>query len=162
MAILTAGQLKDRERPEFLIDLGNGQEVLVRAPDLQLLVLKNLLPTPLLAEVVKMVGQWAGAGITDLTEEVIAKSDKLVAFVDTYVCACMLDPKVVLTAEELVDGALTVADLTLNTKKRIVMEVTAKVAAAQREVAAAATEFPEGGPGAGSGPDVQALQPEAV
>jgi hypothetical protein len=162
MALLTATQLREVERPEFTVDLGGGREVLVRAPDLQLLVLKNIISTPLLAEVVKLVGAWAGAGISDLTEDIIKSSDKLLHFVNVYVCAALVQPKAVMTVEERSDEAVWVDDLTVDTKKTIVTAVARRVSAAHQEVVAAASSFPEGGPGEGAGPDVPALQAAAV
>ena len=43
MARLTARQLRHRENEVFSIDIGNGDEVLVRRPDMQLLVLQVML-----------------------------------------------------------------------------------------------------------------------
>ncbi len=160
MAVLTARQLKDRESPEFSIDLGGGQEVIARLPDVQLMVLKGLLPTPLLGEMVKLVGQWAGTELLkDLTEDVIKESTKILAFVDAYVCAALVKPRVVATAADMdgKDDALLIDDLTIATRRLIVVKCAERASAerpAAPEVVAAAKEFPENGSGAGSGPDV--------
>lgn len=150
MAILTAAQLKALETPEFTIDIGGGHEVVVRRPDLQLLVLKGLLPTPLLGETARLVGAWAGADTAALTEDVIQGSDNVLTMVNAYICAAMVTPRVVMTAEEvsaLNGDALLVTDLTLGTKRRIVIQCAA-TPKATTEVVAAATEFPENGPSA--------------
>lgn len=160
MAILTAQQLKARETPEFTIDLGGGQQVRAKRPDLQLLVLKGVLPTPLLDEVVGLIGNWVGADLTHMPDDVIEHSEKLLDFVDTLVCAALVEPRVVRAENELAGDALLVSDLTVATKKRIVVEVTNALAAP--EVVADAKTFPGGEPGAGTGPDVPALQPAAV
>lgn len=163
--ILSAAQLKAIETPEFLIDIGNGLEVQVRRPDLDLLVLKGLLPTPLLGEMVRMVGAWAGADLSALTEDVIAASEKVLQFVNTYVCTAMVVPRVVMTEEEkaaLGGDALLPSDLSLKTRRLIVIKCAEKSSMATREVVAAAKDFPENGSGAGSGPDVPPLQPAAV
>lgn len=153
MAILTAQQLKERDTPEFPIDIGGGDEVWARMPDLQLMVMQGILPTPLLSAVAKMIGTWAGANVADLTEDAIRSSDKLLAFVDLLACAALLRPRVVLTAAEATDTeTLTVADLTVATKKAILLAITDRMA--PPAVVAAVQDFPGGGPGEGAGPDV--------
>src|SRR5258707_1097589 len=86
MGVLTAAALKAREFPQKTLDLGDGQEVIVRRPDLQLLVLQGRLHTPLLASVVKLIGEWAGSSVLDLTSDVIERSPDMLAFVDAVVC----------------------------------------------------------------------------
>ena len=159
--ILSAQQLKAIETPEFTIDLGDGLEVLVRRPDLDLLVLKGLLPTPLLGEMVKMVGSWAGAEMSALTEDVIESSEKVLTFVNTYVCTAMLAPQVVLTKEEKTADNLLITDLTLKTRRLILIKCAEKSSKATREVVAAAKDFPENGSLEGTGPDVSAV-PDAT
>lgn len=164
MAVLTATELKAMEMPEFTMDLGGGREIVVRRPDFQLLVLKGLLPTPLLSEMVKLVGEWAAADMNALTEDLIEKNDKLLTFVNTYVCHAMVSPRVVATAAEqaaLGGDALLPEDLSLVTKRRIVIRC-AMQDKATREVVAAAKDFPENGHGTGSGPDVPPLQDPPV
>lgn len=164
MAVVSAKEFKALETPEFPIDIGGGREIIVRRPDLQLMVLKGLLPTPLLGEMVKLVGEWAGADINSLTEDVIAANDKVLMFVNTYVSQALVSPRMVLTQEALdaLGGdALLPDDLTLTTRKMIVMRVSTRTAATQ-EVVAAAKEFPEDGPREGSGPDVPPVPPATV
>jgi hypothetical protein len=162
--ILTARQLKSIETPEFSIDLGNGLEVIVRRPDLDLLVLKGLLPTPLLGEMVKMVGEWAGSDVSTLTEDVISASDKVLTFVNTYVCEAMVKPRVVMTKAEqdaLGGDALLPSDLSLKTRRLIVIRC-AEQSSAAREVVAAAKDFPENGSGEGTGSDVPAVPDPSI
>lgn len=159
MALLTAAELKDQEVAEFTFDLGGGKEVLLRKPDFQLLVLQGIIPMKLFTDVVKLVGDWVGA--SEVTEAISDSSDKLLSFVNPFVCACMVMPRVVMTEAERTVDALVVSDLTLATKKAIVVAVTSRVAA-EPEVAAAAATFPAGGHGEGSGQDVQEVLPASV
>lgn len=157
MPVLTAQQWKDSETPEFQIDLGGGREVTVRQPDLQLLVLKGMLPSPLLNEVVKLVGEWATSSLASLSENIIEKNANILTFVNTFVCTACVSPRVVQTKDEqaaLSGDAMLVDDLTLATRKRIILLIAQhnqdalKAAAAATEVTAAAKDFPEDGPGA--------------
>ena len=93
MAIISGKALKAREMPEFTVDLGDGQDVLVRRPDLQLMILKGMSGTPLLAGVVAMFGEWMGKPIKDLSEDALAKNDEMIGFLDTVVCAAVVDDK---------------------------------------------------------------------
>lgn len=162
MALITAKALKAREQPEFTIDLGDGIEVRARRPDMQLMLLRGLIPTPLFNGVMKMVGQWAGKGTEALTEEVLQSSLELLSFVNIFVCEAMVEPRVVpddvpIDANE---NCLHVSDLTLATRKNILVTVTMRSAAP--EVAAAAETFPEERPGEGSRSDVPEVSPAAV
>lgn len=164
MAILTAKELKDREVGEFPISIGNGQEVIVRRPDLQLLVLRGLLPVPMFSHVVRLVNDWAGStAVSSIPDSVVQGSDELLTFVDTFVAAACVSPRVVLRPEDVQDdNTLLASDLLVETKKLIIFGVTKRVQAATREVTAIATEFPDGEPRAGSGPDVPEVLPAAV
>lgn len=160
MALLTARQLKARETPEFLVDLGDGGEVLVRVPDVQLLILKNLIPLPLLGEVIKLVGAWTGK-VEELTEDLKDKSDDLLLFVDTYICAAVIAPRVVMQ-RHADDDAMLASDLTLETKKKIMRAIDQHIAAATQEVVADATAFHQDRSSEGTGSDVQEVQPAAI
>ena len=161
MAILTAKQLKEREAPEFPIDIGNGDQVWAQIPDFQLMVLTGIMPTPLLGEVVKLIGAWAGKPLDELTEEVIGSNDKLLHFVNLTTCHALLRPRVVMTAAEVTDDeTVLVTDLKLATRKAILLAVTNRMA--NPEVVAVAQEFPGGQPRQGAGPDVPAVPAETV
>lgn len=165
MAVMTAREWKDAESPELIIDVGGGREVRARRPDIGLLVLKGLMPTPLLAEVVKIIGAWTGTALTELSEDLAEKNDKVLEFLDTYVCAACVQPRVVATQEELeaLGGeALLVTDLTVATKRLIVVRCTQQVQAATTEVVAAAKEFPQVGSSEGARPDVSEVSPAPV
>lgn len=165
MAVISAKALKALETPEFTLDMGGGKEIQLRRPDFQLLLLKGLIPTPLLGEVVKLVGQWAGADMHTLTEDIIASSEKLLLFVNTYVCTAMVSPRCVMTADEqtaLGGDALLPDDLTLTTRKMIVRKCAEPQTQATREVVADATEFPQVGSGEGTRPDVLPVSAAAV
>lgn len=161
MAILTAKQLKDRESPEFAIDIGKGDSVWARVPDIQLLVLQGIMPTPLLGAVVKMIGAWVGTPISELTEDIISSNAQVLAFTNIMVTASLLKPKVVMTdADKIDDDTLLVTDLTLATRKEILIAVTNRIAAPA--VVAAATEFPGEPAREGVGQDVPAVPAAAV
>lgn len=162
MALLTAAQLKARETPEFLVDLGDGAQVLVRRPDLQTLIFNKFMPLELVGEVMSLISQWIGKDMNDLTAEALAHSDDMSSFVDRWLCASMISPRCVMTAAEKTDGVIAIEDLTLDTKAHI-FKSTFEHDAQQRtaEVAAAST-FPEVGPGEGSGPDGEEVQPAPV
>lgn len=157
MAILTAQQLKDRETPERTVDIGNGDEVRIRRPDLQTLVFEGFLPTPLLNSVLLMIGEWAGKDAKNITEDVVAKSTELREFIDRWLCAAIVEPRVTLNGEA---GTVAVTDLTLKTKVALFSaSFQTDFQTPVREVAVAtATEFPEVGSGAGSGPDGAAVR----
>lgn len=158
----TAQQIRERERPTFDIDLGDGLVVEATLPDMQMLVLKGQLPTPLLAEVVRLVGAWVGTDNIELTEEVIAGSENLLLFVDTIVCASVVMPRIAMTEAERRgdDGVLLVSDFRLATRKKIFVEVTTRMPAPA--VVADAKTFPTVGPGDGGRPDVPEVQAAAV
>lgn len=161
MAILTAQQLKAREFPEFEVQIGNGDQVLARVPDIQLMVLQGIMPTPLLGEVVKMIGEWAGTPIADLTEDVISSSEKLLFFVNLMVTNALVRPRAVLTEAELDgDETVLVTDLTVATRKAILLAVTTRMASP--EVVAAVEEFPGEPAGAGTRQDVPPVPAAAV
>lgn len=161
MAILTAQQLKDRETPEFPIPIGGGDEVWARMPDIQLLILQGILPSPLLNGVIKMIGAWAGTPVTELTEEIIKESPDLLRFVDIMANAALVKPRVVLRFEDQVaPDMLLASDLTVATKKAILVAVCSRMASPA--VVAAATEFPRERPGEGVGPDVPEIPAAAV
>lgn len=164
MARLTARQLRQRENEVFSIDIGNGDEVLVRRPDMQLLVLQGTMPMAIFGEVLNLFSDWAGkTKLADIPETVIQESDKLLTFVNMFVCEALVDPKVVQTqAEQTTEDILLVSELTMQTKKAIILGVTNHVQAINQEVVAAAKEFPEGGLREGVGSDVPALQPATV
>ncbi len=161
MAVLTAKQLEARENlADFTIDLGNGDEVIARVPDLQLLILQGVLPMPLLGAVSKMIGAWAGAAAADLTEDMIAESSTLLDFVNIFTVASLVAPKVVMTPAEMGLDTVLVSSLTLNTRKQILNAVMNRMASP--EVVAKAEAFPGGGSSAGAGSDVPEIQAAAV
>lgn len=157
MALLTATQFKATEQPEpFLMSLGDGREVLVRRPDIPLLVFRGHLPTPIFASVIKLVGEWAGTATQDLTDDVVAQNEPLLQFIDLFVCEALVSPRAVRTDEEraTVENAILVDEITLLTKRAILNGVMGEVQRRTLEVVANAQTFPSGGAGTGSGPDV--------
>ncbi len=151
MALLSAKSLKQRETGERLVDIGNGDEVMIRRPDIQVLVLKQAMPLPLLASVIKIVSEWSNTNITDMSEELIKESTTAMQFIDLWVTAAMVSPKI---SETGGDDSIMLADLTLATKMRIFRASIAVGEPARAAAVEAATEFPEVGPGEGTRPDV--------
>ena len=161
MAFLTAKQLKDREVPEFPIDIGNGDQVMARRPDLQTLVFEKFMPMPLLNSVMTLIGEWIGKDMQDVTEDAIELSEDMRQFVDRWVCAALIMPRCVLTEDERTDDAIVITDLTLKTKTIIFKESFSYSAVRQSEVAAAET-FHQVGPSEGAGQSSEAVQPETI
>lgn len=171
MAVLSAKELKDRESPERKIDIGGGDEVVVRRPDLPTLVYEGVMPMPLLSAVVKSISGWAGNGETEVTSDMMSKDDSLRKFVDAWVCCTVVEPRIVRPpdakdCEEPTpfvkpEDAVLVSDLTLATRAKIFRE-TFSFGKDYAAAAEAAKRFPDGGSGEGAGPDVQAVQPAAV
>ena len=158
--ILTATQLKSREKPEFAVDLGGGDEVWVRRPDLQAMVLTGLIPTPLLNEVIKTIAAWSGTNLTEVTEDIVQSSEKVSEFIDCWLIEAMVNPR----ASRDTPGPETVllTDLTLASKVKI-FSTTFNYDAEKRKAAVdAATRFPENGSGAGSPSDVSDVSTQAV
>lgn len=141
MAILTAEKLKALEHPEFTVDIGGGNEVLVRRPDVEYLVLKGLLPAPLLKMVIGLVTEWVGNGPLTMPDEVVEHNEELLQFVNTMCCTCCVQPRIVPVGEDPGEDGVPVDALTLSTRKRIVVAISQSLA--PPEVVAAATEFPQ-------------------
>ena len=188
MAILNAKELRQRECPEILIDIGDGQQVLARRPDLATLVYENIMPMPLLSAVAKAISGYAdiakaaseagdGAAKKEVTVEEMGRNAEMRKFVDTWVCAAMVQPRAVQPPPPIVidgqpptaqppfvvpDDAVLVTDLTLATRTQVFRETFSFGPPAKAVAVAAAERFPDVGDGATPGPDVPTLQPEAV
>lgn len=165
MALLSAKQLKHRESPEIVVDLGDGDTVLCRRPDLQTLIFQKFMPMPLMGEVASLISQWMGKGETEVTEAALERSDKLATFVDRWLVASMVAPRAVLTHEEVLDDdTICILDLRLATKSLIFKETFSFgfESKERTDEVSAATEFPEVGSSEGSRQDGEAVRPAAV
>ena len=66
---LNADQLRRRDSKPFPVDIGNGDTVMAKRPDMRLLVLTGALPTPLLNSMMAMMAKYIGQSLESLTEE---------------------------------------------------------------------------------------------
>lgn len=159
MAVLSAKDWKAQERPSWVLDLGDGHEVVVRRPDLKTLLFENIIQTPLLNAVVKAVQEWSGDGV--ISVERMSQSEEFRRFVDVWVSAACASP--IVSVAEPAEGvdAMWVEDLTIDTRMKIfnaTFTFTGKKYQAATDVA---QRFPGVADGAGPGPDVPPVQPEA-
>lgn len=163
MGILSAKEFRQHEVRESLIDVGDGNQILVRRPDLETLVFNGLLPTPLFDDVVKIIAEWRGLSESDVAEDMRKNSATLSAFIDKWVSFACVQPRVVLTPEAAGDDAVFINDLRIETRLRIFAETFDGQAAARtirRAVLTAAKEFRQDGSGETVGSDVPAVRAE--
>jgi hypothetical protein len=166
MAILSAAKLRDRETPVRTVDIGDGDEVKVRRPDLQTLLFEGILQTTLVNSVVKSIKEWSGTDT--VTVDMVSQSDAMREFINRWVCAAVVEPTVVYPDKDdagnplsVPDGVISVLDLTLKTRTIIFNETFQFKTPATQAVVASAERFPPDGPSETTGQDVPEVLPTA-
>lgn len=162
MALLTAKQLKRRESPEFIVDLGDGSEVLCRFPDLPTLIFEKFLPLQMVNKVLGIIRQWTGTE-SEINAESLDNSDEVSQFVDRWLVAAMVSPRCVLKQEDATgEDVIWVNDLRMPTKIHIFKETFSSEVEKRAAAAEAAERFRAVGHGEGSGQGGEAVQPAPV
>lgn len=139
-------------------------EIQCRQPDLFAQMAKGLMPQPLLAAAIRYATQVAAAGASLETPETpFSDVDAQQAeFIDRWVCAACVTPRVVLTEAEASDVAVWVEDLSLDLKLAILSATTPKPAA-PAVADPALVEFRHEGPaGVAARSDGEAVRDDAV
>lgn len=140
MAIVTAAAVRAKYSREALVDLPDRSgQVRCRIPDFATQVFEGLLPQPLVLRVVRdLRGQANDEPSTrELTPaEVLERTQDSREFTNRWICLVCLEPRVVMTREEVTDDTVCVEDLP-HTLKNAIIEATLQLAGGT----AAAEEF---------------------
>lgn len=98
MPVATAEQL--RNRPILVPVPGTDLQIECRRPDPLTLIADGILPLPIFGGVLEQLTELAHGDSEDATSNIQAAWKTYLAFVDHWVCAAAVKPRVVLTEEE--------------------------------------------------------------
>lgn len=166
MTAPTADQIRNRL---ILVALSDSPDVQLqcRRPDLLRLIADNVLPLDTFGAVLEHLSQIVEANVLfdnrPLVESVVSTPEVYNDFVDRWVCAAVVAPRVVLTEDEaLADPqALWVADIPRPTRYEVV-RVTNRAVGSSRVRTAVADFRRQQSVGAAPGSDGQAVREDAV
>lgn len=162
MAPISARDLTSRfDQDRISIPVPGGGDLLCRKPSLPELIFEQLIPMPLLQQVLQ-----AAAGLDpksktaqELTLEVIANHPEYLEFMNRWVCAAVLEPRIVMEKPEPGVDAVWVKILPLGLRSTIFEQTFMGFDEAVRMTAGT---FPVESDGDALGPDGAPVQPAPV
>lgn len=166
-ATSAAETLRRRNKPFDTVIEGVG--VKLRRPDLRYMIYTRTLPAHLINKVGTLISSWVGQNLSvpdkDRKDE---EAGEAMEILNVMACAIFVDPKVVLTQEEIEalpegerESVVLASDLELSFKETAFIRAMQRALPAAAEVAAA-DRFPGDGRSEGATPDVQSVRTEAV
>jgi hypothetical protein len=144
MPIASVADLKQHESPEALVTVpGTELQIRCRRPDMLGRLVAGLLPLPLLARASASIDRWAGLSPDAVGREVLADpatAAEMAEFIDRWVCAAAVQPRIVMEPTDAGAAALWIEDLQFTTK----IAILSATSPAQEAPAIDAAEFPRG------------------